>query len=220
MGCGWWVRPSARRPDGLGDQGAPWARPEDRPRRDRQRHRRPGDARRTGRDRNRRHGVTALSPAGWVAWPGDHPLAAAVDLAGRVRNNPAVPLRRLLAAALLLVVTVVTAAMPQWLGLGAHVLEHSEESAADHVAGLAQALIHGHEHGEGVPEHEHRLLSAPSMQSIPPRDLQALTAVFLASLSVESLVPPGLRPSWQGADSTGFPGSGPPRLQLLCTLLI
>ncbi len=131
-------------------------------------------------------------------------------------KNTAVLFRRLLSVALLL---VFSAAMPQWLGLGAHLLEHRDESAADHVAGLAQALSHGHQHEEGVPGHDHRLVSAPSTQPEPPRAIHTSLAL-LVSPGLQGLEPSAPLLLREGFDTGVQPGSGPPRLQLLCTLLI
>lgn len=121
-------------------------------------------------------------------------------------------LRGRLTAVLLL---VALAAAPQWLWLGAHVLEHHEH-AAEHTAGLAEALIHGHGHEEGVPDHAHRLVPSPTFRPDPPQDLVTATA------SLES--PQAGQPALSGAASwqsgTCLSGSSPPRLHLLCTLLI
>lgn len=135
------------------------------------------------------------------------------DLTAQVRNNPRVLLRRLLAAALLL---VATAAMPLWLGLGAHVLGHHEHDAG-HAAGLARALVHGHEHEEGVPDHEHRLLPTPSLRPDPPQELHTPTAASLEAPGVERLALSGLH---RGSSRTALSGASPPELHLLCTLLI
>jgi hypothetical protein len=134
------------------------------------------------------------------------------DLTTLVRNNARV-MRRLLSASLLL---VVAAALPQWLWLGAHVFAHHDHAAGDTVA-LAKALVHGHEHEEGVPDHEHHLVPSPSLRQDTPRDLQAPVLAFLESPETGNLpfsiaVPP--------RDRIRLPGSGPPQLHLLCTLLI
>jgi hypothetical protein len=131
-----------------------------------------------------------------------------------VRNNPRVPLRRPLAAALLL---IAAAAMPLGLWVGAHVLEHHEH-AGEHAAGLAIALVHGHEHEDGIPDHEHRLLSAPPLRPEPPRELQIPAAASLAAApDLEALALSG--PQLESR-RTALSGSSPPRLHLLCTLLI
>ena len=84
-------------------------------------------------------------------------------------------------------------------------------------SGSAMALVHGHEHGEGVPDHEHHLLPSPPFRPDPPRDLQAPAIASLATPEAGHLrsPAPGL---WR--DRTGLSGSSPPRLHLLCTLLI
>ncbi|MFP5286186.1 MAG: hypothetical protein ACLGI9_10655 [Thermoanaerobaculia bacterium] len=130
-----------------------------------------------------------------------------------MRNNPRVLLRRPLAAALLL---ATVAAMPLWLWLGAHALEHHGH-AGEHAAGLAMALVHGHEHEDGVPDHEHRLLPAPSLRPDPPRELQTAALASLEMPGAERLTLSGLLP---GSSRTALSGPSPPRLHLLCTLLI
>jgi len=127
-------------------------------------------------------------------------------------------LRRSAAAALFLVALwAATTAMPLWLWVGAHVLEHHEH-AEEHAAGLAEALVHGHEHEDGVPDHEHRLLPSPSVRPDPPREVQVPAVVFLAAApDAERLAPSSLR---SGSSRTELTGSSPPRLHLLCTLLI
>lgn len=140
-------------------------------------------------------------------------MAARFDLKTRVRNNRCVLPRRHLLAALLLIAAAV---FPQWLCLGAHVLRHHEHGE-DHGADLAQALVHGHSHEEGVPDHEHRLLAAPSLRPDPQQELQAPAIASLEAPAVELLA---LSDPQRGSAATGSSGSSPPRLHLLCTLLI
>lgn len=125
-----------------------------------------------------------------------------------------------LAAALLF---LTLAAMPPVLGLGAHVVAHHEHDGdADghgpELSGLAASLVHGHQHAEGFPEHEHRLLLSPTFRPDPPRDLAAPVAVLPASPDA------GVLPAFAGAlpwqSGVQLYGPGPPRLHLLCTLLI
>ena len=134
-------------------------------------------------------------------------------------DNPGVVPRRRLAAALLF---LALAAMPRLLWLGAHALEHHEHAGEAHGhgaewTGLAEALVHGHEHEEGVPDHEHRLLPSPTLRPDPPQDLDAPATAFLESTDAGRLARSGEAP-WQ--PDTRLSGSGPPRLHLLCTLLI
>ncbi|HKI04927.1 MAG TPA: hypothetical protein VKK31_23310 [Thermoanaerobaculia bacterium] len=137
-------------------------------------------------------------------------------------HNPAVPLRKPLAAALLLLAAAV---MPQLLWLGSHALLHHEHAsdAAGHRAHdakrseLAQVLTHGHGHSEQVPEHEHHVRPSPPLRADAPREIQAPGVASLEAPNSGYLLPSSTRP-WQG--ETRLSGSSPPRLQLLCTLLI
>lgn len=111
--------------------------------------------------------------------------------------------------------------MPQLLWLGAHAfVQHGEAEEARHGpewSGLAAFLIHGHEHAGGVPDHEHHLLASPTFRPDPPQDFNAPAFASLAA-------PDAGRLSLAGAASrqcgTRLDGSVPPRLRLLCTLLI
>ncbi|HYO11923.1 MAG TPA: hypothetical protein VE685_01865 [Thermoanaerobaculia bacterium] len=137
-----------------------------------------------------------------------------------MRHNPRVPFRKPLAAALLL---LAVAAMPQWLWLGAHALgDHGHAGdAAGHGtewSGLAKALVHGHQHSEGVPDHEHHLLPSPPLRQDPPRDLQAPGGMaFLEAPDTGHLLLSAAHPL---GERTTHSGSSPPRLHLLCVLLI
>jgi hypothetical protein len=149
--------------------------------------------------------------ASFTAFP---PRSNQTDLTvnDRMRNNRAVPRRRRLATALLL---LAAAAMPQLLWLGAHALGHHEHG--EETASHAMALAHGHEHGEGVPDHEHYLrTSSPLRPDVQP-DLQAPVVVSLAALEPEH-APLSNAGFWRG--ETRLAGASPPRLHLLCTLLI
>ena len=132
-------------------------------------------------------------------------------------NNPRVQLRRPFAALLLMTV----AGMPLFW-LGAHALQHHEhaEDAAEsgtEWSELAKILVHGHEHAEGVPDHEHDLLPSPTSRPDAPRDLPALDSASLEAPDTVDLQPAGTHPA---RERIGYPGSSPPRLHLLCTLLI
>lgn len=105
--------------------------------------------------------------------------------------------------------------MPHLLWLGAHALEHHEhgdEEWPEH----ARVLVHGHEHPEGVPDHEHDLVPSPPLRQDPPRELQAPDVASLEAPAPARLQLAGDRP-WR---RVGLSGSSPPRLHLLCTLLI
>lgn len=128
-----------------------------------------------------------------------------------------VPPRKPIVAALLLL----SAVLPQILGLGAFALAH------DHAAGdsrhaaqeleLARLLSHGHGHEEGVPEHEHELLPSPPSQLSPPQLLPAASNPTLsARLPGAPVLPAAVRP-WEKTRATS---TGPPLLQLHCILLI
>jgi hypothetical protein len=133
-------------------------------------------------------------------------------------HNPRVPFRKPLAAALLL---LAVAAMPLWLWLGAHALEHGHaETAAGHGtewAGLAKALVHGHHHPEESPDHEHHLLPSPPLRPDPPQDLQAPSMAFQPAPDPGHVLLSSANP-WRG--EIRLSGSSPPRLHLLCVLLI
>lgn len=135
-----------------------------------------------------------------------------------MRNNPPVQVRRSLAAALLL---MTVAGMPLFW-LGAHVLEHHGH-AEDRVASgaewseFAEILVHGHEHAEGVPDHEHDFLPSPTVRPDPPRDCQAPAVAALETPEPKHFLLYRARP-WPGDIRPC--GSSPPRLHLLCTLLI
>lgn len=94
-------------------------------------------------------------------------------------NTSRVPLRKGLAAALLL---LATAALPQLLWMGAHGLAHHEHAEEAEQSTLAKILVHGHEHEEGVPDHEHHLLTSPLLRLHTPQDLQAPDFSALALL--------------------------------------
>ena len=108
--------------------------------------------------------------------------------------------------------------MPLWMWLGAQVLAHHDHHAEERAAGLGKALVHGHEHEDGVPDHEHRLLPAPPFRPDPPREIQVPAVASLAAVpDLEAFALSGPQPE---PSRTAFSGSSPPRLHLLCTLLI
>lgn len=131
-----------------------------------------------------------------------------------MRNNPGVPLRKKLFAALLLLAAAV---LPQLLWMGAHVATHHGHAEGAEQPALAKALVHGHEHEEGVPDHEHHLLPSPPLRRDTPHDLQV---PVLASLKVSDAEHPllsSLPPGWSRIRLSGAAGPG---LHLLCVLLI
>lgn len=147
------------------------------------------------------------------------------DLPPRMRNNRAVLHRKQIAVVLLL---LAAAAIPQLVWLGAHFSGHSEHDEhadhAEHMAGhlaewaaLAKSLTHGHEHGEEVADHEHHLVPSPTFRPDPPQDLQAPA---IASLKAPEAVDVPLISARLRRDRTESSSSSPPRLHLLCTLLI
>jgi len=113
-------------------------------------------------------------------------------------------------------------AVPQLLWLGGHAVAHSENAEnAEHAewTEVAKVLVHGHEHEEGVPEHEHHLLPSPLLRPDAPRDFQApaAAAASLGVMDAGHLLLSGTR-LWE--ERTRLSGASPPRLHLLCTLLI
>lgn len=142
-----------------------------------------------------------------IAWRGAS-AGAGLDPRGHLDNNPRVPVRRRLAAALLL---LTVAALPG-LWLGAQALGHG------HAEDAAEALVHGHEHADGTPEHDHPCLPSLSLRpEPPPPDLQAPALAALQAPVPDGFPLSGAR-RWR--DWLQPPSSSPPRLHLLCTLLI
>jgi hypothetical protein len=129
----------------------------------------------------------------------------------QVVHNASVRVRKALAAALLLI----AAAMgPGLVWAGAHVHHHDHE--AESVRDLAEVLVHGHEHQEGTPDHEHSVLPSPAVRQDAPGSAQVPEVVLetrtgeTSSLSMSST-------AWQ---LPRLDGPSPPILHLLCTLLI
>lgn len=133
-----------------------------------------------------------------------------------MRNNSRVPLRKRLAAVLLL---LAAAALPQLLWMGAHVLAHHEHDEDAEQPALAKILVHGHEHEEGVPDHEHELLASPLLRLDTPQDLQApavAALAFLKSSEAEQALSSSPHLRW---GPIRLSGSSPP-LDPLCILRI
>jgi hypothetical protein len=123
----------------------------------------------------------------------------------------AVRVRKTLAAACLLL----AAAMgPGLAWAGAHV--HHDDHEADSARELAEVLVHGHEHQEGTPEHAHGLLPSPAIRQDAPGSAQ-VPGILLETRTGETRSLSAASPAWQ---LPRLHGPGPPRLRLLCALLI
>ena len=136
---------------------------------------------------------------------------AVFDLTSCLGHNAGVRVRKTLAAACLLL----AAAMgPGLAWAGAHV--HHDGHEADSARELAEVLVHGHEHREGTPEHAHSLLPSPAIRQDAPGSAPVPGVVLEARTGeARSLSAPS--PAWQ---LPRLDGPSPPRLHLLCTLLI
>ncbi|HYN20561.1 MAG TPA: hypothetical protein VE078_06350 [Thermoanaerobaculia bacterium] len=123
-------------------------------------------------------------------------------------------------AVVLLAVMTVPAAI--WAGVQL-LPQHVHELEAGHahhdhgLSDLAEILVHGHEHREGVPDHQHNFLPSPPVRPVLPLDLQTPGIASLQTLDTATVLLPGVQ-AWSG--EIGLSGSSPPRLHLLCTLLI
>jgi len=125
---------------------------------------------------------------------------------------PPVRVRKILAAALLLL----AAAMgPGLAWAGAHV--HHDDHEADSARDLAEVLVHGHEHQERTPDHEHSLLPSPAVRQDGPRNAEVSGVAPLEAGMGETLSLSGTSSAWQ---LPRIAGPSPPILHLLCTLLI
>jgi hypothetical protein len=125
---------------------------------------------------------------------------------------PAVRVRKTLAAALLLLATILA---PEVVWAGAHALNHHGHGHdADSDRKLAEVLVHGHEHPEGTPDHEHSVLPSPAIRQDAPTSAPVSEAAALESLACEIS---GTASGWQ---PPRLAGPSPPRLHLLRTLLI
>jgi hypothetical protein len=141
---------------------------------------------------------------------------SALDLVLRVRQNPHVLVRK--RSALLVLFTVL--ALPHLFAPDAYAFAlqgHAHGTDDAEWSGLAQALVHGHAHQDGVPAHEHHLLPSPTLlMHVLQAPQPALSA--LKTPGPEGPVPAASR-AWEQKrwEPTG---SSPPLLHLLCTLLI
>jgi hypothetical protein len=128
----------------------------------------------------------------------------------RLGHNAGVRVRKTLAAALLLL----AAAMgPGLAWAGAHVHHHGHEAGS--ARELAEVLVHGHEHQEGTPGHEHSLLPSPAVRQDAPGSAQ-VPGVLLETRAGETR-PLSRISVWQ---LPWLDGPSPPILYLHCTLLI
>ncbi|HKV06729.1 MAG TPA: hypothetical protein VJ725_01240 [Thermoanaerobaculia bacterium] len=103
--------------------------------------------------------------------------------------------------------------------LAAHAFLHHHHTEAEHEAveeAAVQALLHGHAHPQEVPHHDHELVKVdPARHDSTPE----LRAAAPATLS-DPLPAPRTASSWRSHPSD-LPGADPPpRLHLLCVLLI
>ena len=127
----------------------------------------------------------------------------------RLGQNAGVRARKSLAAAFLLLIAAMGPGLA-WAGAHVHHHGHEAESAGD----LAEVLVHGHEHPEGTPEHEHSVLPSPPIRQDAPASAPVAEAVPLESPACEIS---GTASGWQ---PPRLAGPSPPLLHLLCTLLI
>jgi hypothetical protein len=127
----------------------------------------------------------------------------------------AVRVRKMFSATFLLL----AAAMGPGLVLaGAHFHDdgHGHGYEADIARDLAEVLVHGHEHQEGTPDHEHGLLPSPAVRQDAPGNAQVPGVTLEARTGdTRSLSAPS--PAWQ---LPRLDGPSPPLLHLHCTLLI
>jgi hypothetical protein len=120
---------------------------------------------------------------------------------------------------ILALVLLAAGLMPELLWLSAHAARHHDhDDRGVSAAEAAQSLLHGHGHPEGEPEHEHDLLPSPPARPDPQ---PAPRVVGTQIGRGEGLHGSPLAVHFQGRRPAEPPGSSPPpRLQLLCTLLI
>jgi hypothetical protein len=127
----------------------------------------------------------------------------------------AVRVRKMFAVAFLL---LAAALAPGLVLMEAHFHDHGHGYGheADSTRNLAEILVHGHEHQEGTPDHEHSLVPSPAVRQDAPGSVQVAGVILEArtsetrSLSAASL-------TWQ---LPRIDGPSPPILHLLCILLI
>jgi hypothetical protein len=124
--------------------------------------------------------------------------------------------RKTLTAALLL---LAIAMVPELVWAGTHWLDHhghgvEADSARNLTQDLAEVLVHGHDHPEGTPDHEHNVLLSPSIRQDAPASPPVSEAAPLESPACEIS---GTASGWQ---PPRLAGPSPPRLHLFCTLLI
>jgi len=139
----------------------------------------------------------------------------------RIRHNPPVADWKKLATAFLL---LAVATMPTAVWAGTRLLQqHGYGCEAEHarhdpgLIELAEILVHGHQHREGTPDHQHNLLPSPPIRQEAPRCLQVSGVVSSDAPTEEAPLFSGTASAWQ---LPWRAGSSPPILHLLCSLLI
>jgi hypothetical protein len=133
----------------------------------------------------------------------------------------AVRVRKTIAVTLLL---LATAMVPGLVWAGEHWLHYSEHRPEAGIArNLAEVLVHGHEHSEGTPDHDHNRLPTlavrhdASLRHDASKSFQVSEAALPESPAVGPSSLPEISRTWQ---LPRLDGPSPPRLHLLCTLLI
>src|SRR5215210_1461030 len=127
---------------------------------------------------------------------------------------PPVRVWKTLSAAFLLLVATMG---PGLVWAGAHFHHHGHGNEADSTQDLAEVLVHGHEHQEGTPDHEHSLLPSPAVRQDAPRNAEVSGVAPLEAGTGETRSLSGSSSAWQ---LPRIAGPSPQLLHLLCTLLI
>ena len=103
--------------------------------------------------------------------------------------------------------------------LAAHAFFHHHHTEAEHEAveeAAVQALLHGHAHPQGVPRHDHELVRVDLARHDPAPEVQAAAPATLP----DPLPAPRTAAAWWAHPSDPPGADPPPRLHLLCALLI
>jgi len=127
---------------------------------------------------------------------------------------PPVRVRKTLAAAFLLLAAAMGAGLV-WAGAHCHHYGHGHEAGS--TRDFAEVLVHGHEHQEGTPDHEHSLLPSPAVRQDAPRNAEVSGVAPLEAGTGDNLSLSGTSSAWQ---LPRIAGPSPPILHLLCALLI
>lgn len=107
---------------------------------------------------------------------------------------------------------------PELVWAGAHSLDHRGHGIeANSDRHLAEVLVHGHEHQEGTPDHEHSLLPAPAIRLDAVKGAEVAEVAFLKNPAGQAPLLSGNFSAWS---IPRLDGPSPPILQLLCALLI